>query len=318
MKITRITLALIHCFLIAGTATATATAATTGTLQKIERSGTIHIGVRDSVIPFSYLDDKQSYQGYSIDLCLKVVEGLRQQPGLSGLKIKMVPVTPATRIPLMANGTVDMECGSTTNNLERQKQVAFSPTTFVAGSRFLSLVTSQVATLDDMKGKRFVTLAGSTTIRDLLKVNAEKKLDLKILTANNQAEAFLMVETGRADAFMTDDILLASLMANARTPADFTISQDPLSVEPYAIMIRRDDPEFKAFVDSAIGALYQSGQISPIYKKWFQSAIPPKGINLNTPMSKALKAVIARPTDSGDPQTYLDLAGVSGPGAIGK
>ncbi len=314
MKITGITLALLQCFLIAGSATA----ATTGTLQKIERSGTINVGVRDSVIPFSYLDDKQSYQGYSIDLCLKVVERIRQQPGLSGLKIKMIPVTPATRIPLMANGTIDMECGSTTNNLARQQQVAFSPTTFVAGSRFVSLTSSHVDTLVDMKGKRFVTLAGSTTIRDLLKVNTEKKLDLNILTANNHAEAFLMVETGRADAFMTDDILLASLVANARTPAEFSISREPLSVEPYAIMIRRDDPQFKTLVDSTIGDLYQSGQISPIYKKWFQSPIPPKGINLNTPMSKALKAVIANPTDSGDPQVYLELAGVSEVPATGK
>jgi glutamate/aspartate transport system substrate-binding protein len=314
MKLSTTLMALIHCFLIAGTATA----ATTGTLQKIERSGTIMLGVRDSVIPFSYLDDKQSYQGYSIDLCLKVVDYLRQQPGLSGLKIRMIPVIPATRITLMANGTIDMECGSTTNNLERQQQVGFSPTTFVTGSRFLSRTTTPVATLDNMKGKRFVTLAGSTTIRDLLKVNVDKKLDLNILTANNHAEAFLMVETGRADAFMTDDILLASLLANARTPADFSISQDPLSVEPYAIMIRRDDSQFKALVDGAIGDLYQSGQISPIYKKWFQSPIPPKGINLNTPMSKALKAVIAHPTDSGDPQVYLDLAGVSGSSTSGK
>ena len=314
MKLTGITLAFLHCLLIAGSATA----ATTGTLQKIERSGTINLGVRDSVIPFSYLDDKQSYQGYSIDLCLKVVDRLRQQPGLSALKVRMIPVTPATRIPLMANGTVDMECGSTTNNLERQQQVAFSPTTFVAGSRFLSRVTSNVNTLEDMKGKRFVTLAGSTTIRDLLKVNTDKNLDLKILTANNHAEAFLMVDTGRADAFMTDDILLASLAANARTPAEFSISRDSLSVEPYAIMIRRDDPEFKALVDSAVGDLFQSGQINPIYKKWFQSPIPPKGINLNTPMSKALKAVIAHPTDSGDPQIYLDLAGISGGSAGGK
>ncbi|MFT5533399.1 MAG: glutamate/aspartate transport system substrate-binding protein [Burkholderiaceae bacterium] len=314
MKLTGITLALIHCLLIAGSATA----ADTGTLQKIERSGTIHLGVRDSVIPFSYLDDKQSYQGYSIDLCLKMVDRLRQQPGLSGLKIKMIPVTPATRITLIANGTVDMECGSTTNNLERQQQVAFSPTTFVAGSRFLSRTSSNLNTLNDMKGKRFVTLAGSTTIRDLLKVNIDKKLDLNILTANNHAEAFLMVDTGRAEAFMTDDILLASLVANARTPADFSISQDSLSVEPYAIMIRRDDPEFKALIDSAIGDLYRSGQISSIYKKWFQSPIPPKGINLNTPMSKALKAVIAHPTDSGDPQVYLELAGVSGGSAGGK
>jgi glutamate/aspartate transport system substrate-binding protein len=314
MKLTGITLALIHCLLIAGSATA----ADTGTLQKIERSGTIHLGVRDSVIPFSYLDDKQSYQGYSIDLCLKMVDRLRQQPGLSGLKIKMIPVTPATRITLIANGTVDMECGSTTNNLERQQQVAFSPTTFVAGSRFLSRTSSNLNTLNDMKGKRFVTLAGSTTIRDLLKVNIDKKLDLNILTANTHAEAFLMVDTGRAEAFMTDDILLASLVANARTPADFSISQDSLSVEPYAIMIRRDDPEFKALIDSAIGDLYRSGQISSIYKKWFQSPIPPKGINLNTPMSKALKAVIAHPTDSGDPQVYLELAGVSGGSAGGK
>lgn len=309
MKCKYTALTLLHCFLIAGSATA---AETGGTLQKIDRSGVINLGVRDSVVPFSYLDDKQSYQGYSIALCLKVVDKIRQQPGLSNLKIRMTPVTPATRIPLMANGTIDMECGSTTNNLERQQQVAFSPTTFVAGSRFLSRKSSNLATMADLKGKRVVTLAGSTTIRELLKFNDERNLGLKILTANNHAEGFLMVRTGRADAFMTDDILLASLAANARTPADFVISKDALSVEPYAIMLRREDPAFKAVVDSAIIDIFKSGQINQIYTKWFQSPIQPKGINLNTPMSKALKAVIAKPTDSGDVGVYMELAGVAG------
>ena len=309
MKFKSVTLALMNCILISGSAAATET---NGTLQKIERSGVINLGVRDSLIPFSYLDDKQSYQGYSIDLCLKVVDRIRQQPGLSNLKIKMTPVTPATRIPLMANGTIDMECGSTTNNLARQQQVAFSPTTFVAGSRFLSRKSSNLATLAELKDKRIVTLAGSTTIRELLKANEKRKLHLRILTANNHAEAFLMVDTGRAEAFMTDDILLASIVANARTPADFTISKEALSVEPYAIMLRRDDPVFKAVVDGAIIDLYKTGQINQIYAKWLQSPIQPKGINLNTPMSKALQAVITVPTDSGDAGVYMALAGVAG------
>ena len=276
----------------------------TGTLKKIKDTGSITLGVRDSSIPFSYLDDKQSYQGYSIDLCLKIVTAVQKQLGLTALNVKMNPVTSATRIPLMANGTVDLECGSTTNNLERQKQVAFAPTTFVTANRLLSKKASNISTLADMKGKAIVSTSGTSNLKQLTMLNGEQNLGMNIMTAKDHAEAFLMVETGRAVAFGMDDILLASLAASSKSPTDYTISTEALSVEPYGIMLRREDPAFKKAVDSAIESVMKSGEINKIYAKWFQSPIPPKGINLNIPMSAQLKAVVAKPTDSGDPAIY--------------
>ncbi|MEC4721946.1 transporter substrate-binding domain-containing protein [Noviherbaspirillum sp. CPCC 100848] len=274
------------------------------TLKKIKDSGTISLGVRDSSIPFSYLDDKQSYQGYSIDLCLKAVSAIQKHLGLTQLNVKMNPVTSATRIPLMANGTIDIECGSTTNNVERQKQVAFAPTTFVSGNRLLAKKTANVNSLDDLKGKTLVSTAGTTSLRQVTALNTEKNLGMNILSAKDHAEAFLMVETGRAVAFLMDDILLASLAATSKSPADYTITRDALQLEPYGIMLRRDDPGFKKVVDDAIDGVFKSGEINRIYAKWFQSPIPPKGVNLNWPMSEQLKKVIAKPTDSGDPAAY--------------
>ena len=276
----------------------------TGTLKKIKDTGSITLGVRDSSIPFSYLDDKQSYQGYSIDLCMRAVNAIQKQLGLTALNVKMNPVTSATRIPLMANGTVDLECGSTTNNLERQKQVAFAPTTFITANRLLSKKASNINVLADLKGKAIVSTSGTSNLKQLTTLNGEQNLGMNIMTAKDHAEAFLMVETGRAVAFGMDDILLASLAASSKSPADYTISSEALSTEPYAIMMRREDPAFKKAVDTAIENLFKSGEINKIYAKWFQSPIPPKGINLNIAMSPLLKAAIAKPTDSGDPATY--------------
>ena len=301
MKVLKLVAILIGAGVMVGTAQAEEL---TGTLKKIKDSGSITLGVRDSSIPFSYLDDKQSYQGYSIDLCMKAVTAIQKQLGLTALNVKMNPVTSATRIPLMANGTVDLECGSTTNNLERQKQVAFAPTTFVTANRLLSKKASNISTLADMKGKPIVSTSGTSNLKQITSLNGEQNLGMNIMTAKDHAEAFLMVETGRAVAFGMDDILLASLAASSKSPADYTISSEALSVEPYGIMMRRDDPQFKKAVDSAIEAVFKSGEINKIYAKWFQSPIPPKGINLNIPMSAPLKAVIAKPTDSGDPATY--------------
>lgn len=303
MKLAKLAALLLGSGLIA----AAAQAQETGTLKKIKDTGQVTLGVRDSSIPFSYLDDKQSYQGYSIDICLKIVTSIQKQLGLTALNVKMNPVTSATRIPLMANGTVDLECGSTTNNLERQKQVAFAPTTFVTANRLLSKKASNIATLDDMKGKAIVSTSGTSNLKQLTVLNGEKNLGMNIMTAKDHAEAFLMVETGRAVAFGMDDILLASLAASSKSPADYTISKEALSVEPYGIMMRRDDPAFKKAVDTAVENLFKSGDINRIYAKWFQSPIPPKGINLNIPMSAQLKAVVAKPTDSGDPAAYAEV-----------
>jgi len=276
----------------------------TGTLKKVKDSGTLTLGVRDSSIPFSYLDDKQSYQGYSIDLCMKAASAIQKKLGLTALNIKMVPVTSATRIPLIANGTIDMSCGSATNNLERQKQVSFAPTMFVTANRLLAKKSSNIKTLDDMKGKTIVSTSGTSNLKQITELNGERHLDMKILTAKDHAEAFLMVETGRAVAFAMDDILLASLAASSKAPADYMITADALSVEPYGIILRRDDPDFKKVVDAALAAVYQSDEINRIYSKWFLSPIPPKGINLNVPMSAELKKAFAHPTDSGDPAAY--------------
>ncbi len=295
---------LIAVFIGAGLIAGAAHAQVSGTLKKIKDSGSITLGVRDSSIPFSYLDDKQSYQGYSIDLCQKVVAAIQKNLGLAKLDVKMNPVTSATRIPLMANGTIDLECGSTTNNTERQKQVAFAPTTFVSGNRFLAKKTSNVKSLEDLKGKPVVSTAGTTSMKQLTALNGEKNLDINILSGKDHAESFLMVETGRATAFLMDDILLASLAATSKSPGDYSITKEALELEPYGIMMRRDDPAFKKVVDDAIIDLFKSGEINRIYAKWFQSPIPPKGIVLNWPMSEQLKKVIAKPTDSGDPAAY--------------
>lgn len=301
MKLSKLIAVLIGASVIAGAAQAQES----GTLKKIKDTGTITLGVRDSSIPFSYLDDKQSYQGYSIDLCMRVVNAVQKHLGLGSLNVRMNPVTSATRIPLMANGTVDLECGSTTNNLERQKQVAFAPTTFVTANRLLAKKSSNIKALDDMKGKTLVSTSGTSNLKQVTALNGERNLGMNIMAAKDHAEAFLMVETGRAVAFAMDDILLASLAASSKSPNDYSITSEALSVEPYGIMMRRDDPEFKKVVDNAINNVFKSGEIDRIYNKWFLSPIPPKGVNLNVPMSAALKAVIAKPTDSGDPAAYV-------------
>jgi glutamate/aspartate transport system substrate-binding protein len=300
MKVSKLLAVLIGAGLIAGSVQAQEG----GTLKKIKETGTITLGVRDSSIPFSYLDDKQSYQGYSIDLCMKIVSAVQKELGLSSLNVKMNPVTSATRIPLMANGTVDLECGSTTNNLERQKQVAFAPTTFVTANRLVAKKPSNIQSLADMKGKALVSTSGTSNLKQVTQLNSERNLGMNIMAAKDHAESFLMVETGRAVAFAMDDILLASLAASSKAPNDYAITTEALSVEPYGIMLRRDDPEFKKVVDNAITNVFKSGDINRIYSKWFLSPIPPKNINLNVPMSAQLKAVIAKPTDSGDPTAY--------------
>ena len=279
-----------------------------GTLAKIKKNGTITLGVRDGSIPFSYIDDKQQYQGYSIDLCMRVVAALQKRLGLSELKVVMNPVTSANRIPLMANGTIDLECGSTTNNLERQQQVAFAPTMFVIANRLMVKNSSNIKSLADMKGKTLVATAGTSTLKQMTILNREKDLGMNIIVAKDHPEAFLMLETGRAVAEANDDILLASQRANAKKPDDYTITAEALSVEPYGIMLRKDDPAFKKAVDEAIIALYKSGDaVQRLYQKWFMSPIPPKGINLRFPMPPQLEMVLANPTDSGDPAAYAKV-----------
>jgi len=276
----------------------------TGTLKKIKDTGAITLGHRESSVPFSYYDDKQQVVGYAMDLCYKVVDAVKAELKMDKLEVKLNPVTSATRIPLIANGTVDLECGSTTNNLEREKQVGFTITHFVTANKFVSKKSANLKTVDDLKGKTIASTSGTTNIKQITEIGAQKNLGLNILAAKDHAEAFLMVETDRAAAFVMDDILLYSLVAESKAPGDYVISADPLSVEPYGIMLRRDDPAFKKVVDAAMTNIYKSGAINAIYEKWFEKPIPPKGINLNLPMSPAFKKVVANPTDSGDPAAY--------------
>jgi glutamate/aspartate transport system substrate-binding protein len=290
--------------LLAALVFASSAAAQEGTLKKIKDSGSITIGHRDASVPFSYYDDKQQPVGYTLDLCARVVEAVKKELNLPNLKVNYQLVTSANRIPLMANGTIDLECGSTTNNLARQEQVWFATTHFVTANRFVSKKSAKIGKLADLKGKTIVSTAGTTNIKQITELNGEQKLGMNIISANGHAEAFQMVETGRAVAFVMDDILLYSLVAQSRSPKDYDISKEALSVEPYGIMLRKDDAAFKKTVNGAITALYKSGEINKIYDKWFQKPIPPKNINLNVPMSAQLKKVVANPTDSGDPAAY--------------
>ncbi|WVN42825.1 amino acid ABC transporter substrate-binding protein [beta proteobacterium MWH-UniP1] len=274
------------------------------TLAKVKSSGSFTIGHRDASIPLSYYDDKQRPIGYSMDLCMKVVDAVKKELSMPNLDVKYQLVTSANRIPLLANGTVDIECGSTTNNADRQKQVSYLPTTFVTANRIVYKKNSGIKKLADLKGKTLVSTAGTTNIKGVTEINAAKNLGVNIVSANGHAEAFLMVETGRAAAFAMDDILLAGLVATSKNPGDFEISEEALSVEPYGIMVRKDDPKFKALADKVIKDLMASGEINKIYDKWFLKPIPPKNITMNIPMSANLKKVVAKPTDSPDPKAY--------------
>ncbi len=289
---------------VAAAALALPAAAQEGTLKKIKDGGSITIGHRDGSIPFSYYDDRQQPVGYAMDLCLRIADAVKTELKMPKLDVKYQLVTSANRIPLMANGTIDLECGSTTNNLARQEQVWFTITHFVTANRWVAKKSANIRSLADLKGKTIVSTAGTTNIKQITEINSQQNLGMNIISANGHPEAFQMVETGRAAAFVMDDILLYSLAAQSRSPSDYAISPEALSVEPYGIMVRKDDKAFKKVVDDAMVNIYKSGQINAIYAKWFQKPIPPKGLNLNIPMSDAMKKVVARPTDSGDPAAY--------------
>jgi glutamate/aspartate transport system substrate-binding protein len=277
----------------------------TGTLKKIKETGIITIGYRDSSIPFSYLDDSQKPIGFAIDICYRIVDAVKGELKLDKLAIEFNPVTSSTRIPLLANGTIDLECGSTTNNADRLKQVAFTNTHFLTATRFVSKKSSNLNSIDELKGKSVVSTSGTTNIRQLTEANAARNLDINIIPAKEHAESFLMVETDRAVAAVLDDILLASFVAGSKDPDVYVISKDAFSKpEPYGIMLRKDDPAFKKVADSATAALYTSGEGLRLYDKWFMQKIPPKGLNLNAPIGPELKHEFAVPSDSPDPDSY--------------
>src|SRR6195256_1195101 len=280
----------------------------TGTLKNIKETGAITIGYRDSSIPFSYLDDNAKPIGFAMDICYKIVDAVKKELKLDKLEVKLNPVTSSTRIPLLANGTIDLECGSTTNNADRQKQIAFTNTHFLTASRYVSKKSSKINSIDDLKGKSVVSTSGPTNIRQLTEANAARNLGINIIAAKDHPEAFLMVETDRAVAYVMDDILLASLAAGSKEPNAYVISKDAFSKpEPYGIMLRKDDTAFKKEVDAATAALYTSGEGAKIYAKWFTQKIPPKGLNLNVPLGAELKNEFAKPSDSPDPDSYTAM-----------
>ena len=260
----------------------------TGTLKKIKDSGTITLGVRETSIPFSYLDDKQQAIGYSIDLCMAIVEEVKKELMMPTLAVKTNPVTSQTRIPLMSNGTIDLECGSTTNNLTRQKQVAFAPVTFVTGTKLLVKKSSKIKSYKDLKGKTVVVTQGTTNERTIKALSDKENLGIKFLNAKDHAESFLTVESGRAAAFSMDDVLLYGLTAKAKKPKDFEVVGDYLSYDPYGIMFRKNDADFAIVANRALSGLMRSGEINKIYDKWFVGKLP-SGETIGMPMSPLLK-----------------------------
>ena len=280
----------LHPTLIAALATVTlVTGVQAQTLDKVKSSGTITLAYRESSIPFSYLGGDGQPVGFGWEICNKIVDQVKKATGRNDLKIATQAVTSQNRIPLLSNGTIDIECGSTTNNSERAKQVAFATNYFYTGTRLLVKSGSPVKSVADLKGKKVVSTTGTTNFQILRKLNADQNLNFELIGAKDHAESALLVQQGRADAFGMDDILLYGIRASAPNPAELAVVGESIQVEPYAIMLRKDDPSFKKLVDDTLAALIKSGEFEALYKKWFQSPIPPKGINLNAPMSKELQ-----------------------------
>ena len=269
-----------------------------GTLKKVRDSGSMTLGIRESSYPLSYLDANQQPVGYHIDVCNRIVDAVKAQLKLQALKLQHQAVTSQNRIPLVSNGTVDLECGSTTNNEARQKQVAFAPTTFVTNVRMAVKKASGIRSLDQLNGKPVATTTGTTSVQLMRAHEKGKGIDFKEVYGKDHADAFLMLETDRAVAFVMDDNLLAGLIVSSKSPGDYAIVGEVLNVEPIAIMLRKDDPAFKKLVDAAVTGLMKSGELEKLYARWFLSPIPPKNANLNFPMSETLKALIKAPSDA--------------------
>jgi glutamate/aspartate transport system substrate-binding protein len=271
----------------------------TGTLKKVKETGAITVGHRESSIPFSYLDDQQKPIGYAMDLCMKVVDAVKAELKLPNLTVNLQPVTSSNRIPLLQNGTIDMECGSTTNSVARQQQVAFGPTYFVINITAVVKKSSNINSVVELNGKPISTTSGTTSVAEIKKLEKLKGVNFKEIYGKDHSESFLLVADDRAVAFIMDDILLAGQVANSKNPAEYKILPDVLRTEPYSMVIRKDDPQFKALVDKTIGAVMKSGEIEKIYAKWFTSPIPPKGLNMNFPMTPPIREAFKNPNDKG-------------------
>lgn len=269
-----------------------------GTLRKVKETGSITLGIRESSYPLSYLDNDQKPIGYHIDICNRIVDVIRSRLALATLKVEHQPVTSQNRIPLVTNGTVDLECGSTTNNEARARQVAFAPTTFVTNVRMAVKTASGITSISQLSGKPVATTTGTTSVQLLRAHKKGQGIDVKEVYGKDHADSFLLLETDRTVAFVMDDNLLAGLIATSKTPAAYAIVGEVLNVEPIAIMLRREDPQFKALVDETVKAMMQSGEIETLYTKWFLSPIPPRNINMTFPMSEQLKQLLKAPNDA--------------------
>ena len=274
-----------------------ATSASAQTLKKITDSNKITVSYREASVPFSYLIGSSKAVGFSVELTEAIIDDVRKKTKKPDLQIAYMPVTSQNRIPLLVNGTYDLECGSTTNNSTRAKDVTFSTNIFYTGTRLLTKKTSGIKNYADLAKKTVSSTTGTTNAQVIRKYNTEKNLDMQLILGKDHDDSLLLVESDRAVAFAMDDILLFGLMANSKNPASLQIVGDSLQVEPYACMVRKDDPEFKKLVDGTINRMMKSGEFSKLYTKWFESAIVPKGVNLALPMSADLKAILKAPTD---------------------
>ncbi|KQS63537.1 ABC transporter [Methylobacterium sp. Leaf361] len=278
----------------------------TGTLKKIQETRTIALGVRDSAVPFSYLDGNQNYVGFTVDICRSVAETVRKHLNLPQIRITTNTVVPATRIPLIANGTIDLECSTTTNNADRQKQVSFTNTHFLSATRFVSRKDQKLDDVASLQGKSVAAVSGSTNLLMVNKANQERGLGLAVQPVRDVLEGFLLVESGRVAAFATDDVQLSVMVAQSKDPSAYVISKEALSApEPFGVVLRKDDTTFKRIVDQATADIYRSGEIMNLYRKWLQSPVPPRGVNFNIEPSQALLEAYKSPSDSADPQAYV-------------
>ncbi len=288
------------CFLLAAlcaTAFALSPAAHAQTLQKVREKNQITVAYREASVPFSYLISPTKAVGFSVGLTEAIVDEVRRTLKQPELRMAWVPVSGQNRIPLLVNGSYDLECGSTTNTSARGKEVAFSISYFYAGTRLLTRKDSGIRNYADLAGKPVATTAGSTNEKVITRYAADHGLPIQVVQAKDYRESFELMESGRAAALALDDVILYGLRANARDPAAFEVVGETLQVEPYGCMVRKDDPEFKRLVDRTIARLMKSGEFSRLYERWFQQPIPPQGANLDMPMSPALKANLRKLDD---------------------
>ncbi|MGL5952333.1 MAG: amino acid ABC transporter substrate-binding protein [Providencia rustigianii] len=268
-----------------------------GTLKKIKDNGVIVVGHRESSVPFSYYDNSQKVVGYSQDYSNQIVDAVKKKLNMPDLQVKLIPITSQNRIPLLQNGTFDFECGSTTNNLERQKQAAFSNTIFVVGTRLLAKKDAGIKDFADLAGKNVVVTSGTTSEIILNQLNDQKNMKMRIISAKDHGDSFRTLESGRAVAFMMDDALLAGERAKAKQPAIWEIVGKPQTQEAYGCMLRKDDPQFKALIDETISTAQKSGTAEKSFNRWFNQPIPPKNLNLNFTLSDEMKALYKSPND---------------------